>query len=295
MVEPGGERIGFVGLGSMGMPMVRNLLRAGYAVTIANRSKTPVEELVAEGAKAARTPLEVAERCDSLVTMLPASADVAAVLCGKDGVLSGAHEGLLWVDMSSIAPSTTREVAAQCARVGVHCLDAPVSGGVKGAREGRLAIMVGGEGRDVERARPILEVLGKNVVHVGPVGAGQVAKIANQVIVAGTIAVVAEALALATASGVNPVTVIAALQGGFADSPILRNHGERMVSEAFAAGFRLQLQLKDVELAMDLAQELGIHINVTSCVRDLVAEAVAKGLGDLDHAALAKVAGRARS
>jgi 2-hydroxy-3-oxopropionate reductase len=288
------ERIGFIGLGAMGKPMALLLQKAGYRLTVMNRSPGPVDELVSAGATAGATPADVAAQSDVVVTMLPVSEDVEAVVFGADGMLSGARGGMLYIDMSSIAPATSQNIARACAEKDVACVDAPVSGGVKGAQEGSLAIMVGGDAGAVERARPVLDVLGRKVTHVGPAGAGQVAKIANQVIVAGTIALVGEALSLAQAAGVDGARVIDALEGGFADSAILKNHGRRMLEEQFAPGFRLQLQLKDVRLASALAGQLGLVLEVTTCVEDAVAKAVEKGFGDLDHAALVKVVGSAR-
>ncbi|MDA8289866.1 MAG: NAD(P)-dependent oxidoreductase [Actinomycetota bacterium] len=285
-------RLGFIGLGAMGLPMVQNLLRAGHQVTVMSRSPAPVEKAVRAGALQANDPRSVADRSDLVITMLPTSADVLAVFEGPAGVLAGAHAGLVFIDMSSVAPGTARRVAELGRARGIRCLDAPVSGGVKGACEGTLAIMVGGEDAVVDEVMPILATLGRKVVHVGPAGAGQVAKIANQMIVAGSIAVVAEALTVAREANVQPSRVIEALEGGFADSAILRHHGRRMVADEFDRGFRLSLQLKDLDLAMDLAREEALNLSVTSCVRDLVARAVVAGFGEADHAALIRVVAR---
>lgn len=288
------ERVGFIGLGAMGLPMAKNLLRAGYDLTVMSRSPGPVEEAVEFGARSVSAAKAVAEQSDVVITMLPASADVEAVVLGVDGLLRGARPESLYVDMSSIDPATTRRIAECCQSAGIYYLDAPVSGGVRGAQEGELAIMVGGEEGALDRARPLFEVLGRKIVHVGPVGAGQVAKIANQIIVAGSIALVSEALVMSRAAGVDPARIIDALEGGFADSAILRNHGRRMLTAEFEPGFRLQLQLKDLELAVGLARSAKLDLDVTPRVRDLVARAVAEGLGDLDHAALYEVVARAQ-
>lgn len=290
-------RVGFVGLGAMGRPMALNLLHAGYPMLVMSRSPQPVEELVTEGAVAGTTLEEMGASADIVITMLPGPVEVRQVLLGalrSHGLLAGLRPGSLVIDMSTIAPTVSRELSQACASAGVLWLDAPVSGGETGARDGRLAIMVGGEVEAVEQARPVLEVLGQKVVHVGSAGSGQVVKLANQVIVAGTIALVAEALALAIKGGVGGETVIDALEGGFADSAILRNHGRRVLTEQFQPGFRLTLQLKDLQLALDLATEEGIALDVAAMVHAVVRRAVEEGYGGLDHAAVAKVLGRAR-
>lgn len=288
-------RVGFVGLGAMGRPMALNLLHAGYPVVVMNRSPGAVEELVAKGAVAGTTLEELGASADIVVTMLPGPTEVLEVVLGgrgSKGVLAGLRPGGLLVDMSTIAPAVSRELSRTCDSTGVLCVDAPVSGGEAGARDGRLAIMVGGDGEAVRRARPLLEVLGQKVVHVGSAGSGQVVKLANQVIVGGTIALVAEALALAGKGGVSGEAVISALEGGFADSAILRNHGKRMLAEQFQPGFRLTLQLKDLELALSLASEEGITLEVGAVVCAVVRRAVEEGYGALDHAAVSRVLGR---
>ncbi len=280
------ERIGFIGLGIMGAPMASNLLRAGHALTVANRSRPAVDRLVAAGAEAAAGPREVAERSDTVITMLPDSPDVESVVLGSGGVIEGARAGQLLIDMSTVAPATARRVAAAMAERGVATVDAPVSGGQSGAEQGTLSIMVGGEESAFTRALPILQVLGKNIVHIGGPGTGQVAKAANQMIVADTIAAVAEALLLAARSGADPARVRQALLGGFAGSRILEVHGERMLRRSFQPGFRLRLQLKDVRIAMDAARQAGMRLPVTERAFELLGEVVAGGAGDLDHSAL---------
>ncbi len=280
------ERLGFIGLGIMGAPMAANLLRAGYTLTVANRSRPAVDRLVAAGAAAAGGPREVAERSDVIITMLPDSPDVESVVLGPGGLIEGARPGQLLIEMSTIAPATARRAAEALAARGVAALDAPVSGGQAGAEQGTLSIMVGGDEAPFARALPILQVLGKNIVRIGGPGTGQVAKAANQMIVADTISAVAEALLLAARSGADPARVRQALLGGFAGSRILEVHGERMLRRSFQPGFRLRLQLKDVRIAMDAARQAGMRLPVTERAYELLGEVVAAGAGDLDHSAL---------
>jgi 2-hydroxy-3-oxopropionate reductase len=237
--------IGFIDLGVMGRPMAARLIDAGYEVVVVRRSSPATRDLVELGADQAQTPAAVAAGTDTVITMLPDSPDVEQVVLGAGGVAEGIPAGGLLIDMSSIAPAVSRRVAETVHARGAQALDAPVSGGETGAREGTLSVMVGGPEEAFGRAQPVLSVLGEHIVHVGGHGAGQVAKAANQVIVAGTIAAVAEALTLARRAGVDPERVREALPGGFADSRILRVHGRRMLEGAFALGFRIRLQAKD--------------------------------------------------
>ena len=279
-------RIGFIGLGIMGTPMASNLLRAGYPLTVANRSRAAVDRLVAAGAAAAANGREVAERSDIVITMLPDTPDVEAVVLGSGGVLEGLRPGHVLLDMSTIAPATARRLAQAVAERGASAVDAPVSGGQAGAEQGSLSIMVGGEAAAVGQVMPILEVLGKSIVHIGGPGTGQIAKAANQMIVADTIASVAEALLLAARAGADPARVRQALLGGFAGSRILEVHGERMLRRSFTPGFRLRLQLKDVRIAMDAARQAGLRLPMTERAFELLGEATSGGAGELDHAAL---------
>jgi 2-hydroxy-3-oxopropionate reductase len=278
--------IGFIGLGIMGKPMARNLMKAGYALTVLNRSRGPVDELVAEGAKAAATPREVAAASDVVITMLPDSPDVEQVALGADGIAAGIKDGALWIDMSTIAPATTLRVAGQLVAKGVTSVDAPVSGGEKGAIDAALSIMVGGSAEAFERAKPIFEALGKNIVHVGDLGAGQVTKACNQIVVGVTIEAVAEALALAEASGVDPAKVRAALLGGFAQSKILEVHGQRMIDRTFNPGFKAKLHRKDMNIASNAGDEHGLDLAAAKLVREKFDELIARGDGDKDHSAL---------
>lgn len=266
--------------------MARNLLAAGSTPTVHSRSPGPVDELVEAGAARAGSPAEVARASDVVITMLPDTPDVELVLFGDGGVHEGAAEGSLVIDMSSIDPGPTRTMAARFAESGVAMLDAPVSGGERGAIDGTLSVMVGGDTDAFERARPILEVLGSSVVHVGTSGAGQVCKAANQLVVAATIEAVAEALALAERSGVDPAKVRDALLGGFAGSKILDVHGQRMLHRAFEPGFRARLHRKDARIVMELAAEVGALVPSFAVVTDQLQRLVDAGGGELDHSAL---------
>jgi 2-hydroxy-3-oxopropionate reductase len=281
-----GERIGFIGLGIMGRPMARNLLAAGYPLTVFSRSPGPVDELVGAGAARAGSSAEVARASDVVITMLPDTPDVELVLLGPGGVHEGTARGSLILDMSSIDPGPTRAIATRLAELGVAMLDAPVSGGERGAIDGTLSVMAGGEPDAFERARPILEVLGSSVVHIGPSGAGQVCKAANQLVVAATIEAVAEALALAERSGVDAAKVREALLGGFAGSKILEVHGRRMLDRAFEPGFRVRLHRKDARIVMDVAADVGARVPSFAVVTEQLQRLVDAGGGDLDHSAL---------
>lgn len=281
--------IGFIGLGIMGKPMAKNLLKAGFPLVVLNRSRGPVDELVAAGASAGTSPADVAARSDVVITMLPDSPDVEAVALGTDGIIQGIRPGSLWIDMSTIAPATTRKIAAEFAKAGVVSLDAPVSGGERGAIDGTLSIMIGGPQDAFERAQPIFAALGKNIVRIGETGAGQVCKACNQIVVGVTIEAVAEAFALARASGVDPVAVRSALLGGFAQSKILEMHGQRMIDHNFVPGFKSRLHRKDMNIATSSAEERGITIPAAGLVKDRFDELIARGEGDLDHSALASL------
>lgn len=283
------ERIGFIGLGIMGKPMAANLLAAGYQLTVHNRSRPPVEELAARGARPAGSAREVASASDVIITMLPDSPDVEAVVLGREGVAEGVCEGALYIDMSTIAPALSRRIAAVLSERGVEAVDAPVSGGEPAAREGQLSIMAGGSDEAIERARPIFDVLGKTATHIGPPGAGQVAKAANQVVVALTIQAVAEALVLTRKAGVDPARVRAALLGGFAQSRILDLHGQRMLDGAYDPGFRLRLHRKDLAIALELAREQHAPLFATAFAAQLMDALLAQGAGELDHSVMARV------
>jgi 2-hydroxy-3-oxopropionate reductase len=280
------ERIGFVGLGIMGKPMASNLLAAGFPLTVYNRGQGPVAELVAGGATAGESPRDVATASDVVITMLPDSPDVEAVVLGPDGIAEGIRDGALYIDMSTIGPATSRKIAADLSERGVDSVDAPVSGGEPAAEAGQLSIMVGGTDQAVERARAIFDVLGKSATHIGPPGAGQVAKAANQVVVALTIQAVAEALTLARSAGVDPARVRDALLGGFAQSRILDLHGQRMLDRNYEPGFKLRLHRKDLAIALQLGREEHVPLFATAQAAELMDGLLAQGAGDRDHAAL---------
>jgi 2-hydroxy-3-oxopropionate reductase len=289
------ERVAFIGLGIMGRPMAHHLLKAGFPLTVHSRSPGPVDELVAAGAARAGSPSEAARGSDLVITMLPDTPDVEHVLLGDDGVASGAVAGSLVIDMSTIDPEPTRRMAETLASGGVDMLDAPVSGGEKGAVEGTLSIMVGGSAEGFARATPLFEAMGSNIVHVGPSGAGQVTKACNQLVVAATIQAVAEALVLAERSGVDPAKVRQALMGGFAGSKILEVHGQRMLDRAFEPGFRARLHRKDARIVLNAARESGASIpsfEVVAAQLDRLVDAA--GRGDLDHSALFTLLDEAR-
>ncbi len=283
------ERIGFIGLGIMGRPMARNVLQAGYPLTVIETGKPAMAELVAAGARPVKAPKNVAEQSDVVITMLPDSPQVEEVVLGRDGVLEGLRPGGLIIDMSTLMPSAARRLAEQVLRKGSECLDAPVSGGQVGAENATLAIMVGGSQPAFDRARPILEKMGKNITLVGPAGAGQIAKAANQIIVGVTIAAVSEALLLSAKAGVDPAKVREALMGGFASSRILELHGNRMIQRTFAPGFKIKLHRKDMNIILTTARELGISLPMSAQVAELMNGLIANDGGELDHSALVTI------
>jgi 2-hydroxy-3-oxopropionate reductase len=281
------EKVGFIGLGIMGRPMAKNLMEAGYELVLQNRTPEKAEELAKEGnATAAENPREVAEACDIVITMLPDSPDVEAVVSGEDGVLGGIRHGALLVDMSTISPVVTEELAEKVREKGASMLDAPVSGGDVGAIEGALSIMVGGSEEDFERARPLFDVMGKVATHVGPTGAGQVVKACNQIVVALTIEAVSEALVLGSRGGVAPEKLVEALSGGLAGSAVMEAKKEKFFSHDFEPGFRIELHHKDLGIALAAGREYGVALPVTAIVDQMLEALKAKGRGDRDHSAL---------
>ncbi len=280
--------IGFIGLGIMGKPMARNLLTAGYSLVVHNRSHAAVDELSKEGAQPAASSRDVAARSEIIITMLPDSPDVDLVYAGEQGVFSGVKPGSLLIDMSSISPGVARKLAAEAEKRGCDMLDAPVSGGEVGAIGATLSIMIGGKASAVERAMPIFQTLGKNIVHVGDAGTGQVTKAASQMVVGTTIAIVGEALVLAQKAGVDPAKVRQALLGGFAQSKILEIYGQKMLDRNFKPGFRIRLHEKDTKIALATGSEYGVPLMVTSVVGQMMTAMKAMGHGDLDHAALVR-------
>ncbi len=278
--------LGLIGLGIMGRPMARNLLASGYQLTVHDVSRAAVDELVARGAIGGRSPAQVAESTDVLITMLPDSPQVREVYLGADGAFDALRPGWLAVDMSSIAPSTARELAARAAEAGADLLDAPVSGGDKGAIAGTLSIMVGGSEAAFERAAPILAALGKTIVHVGPAGAGQVVKVCNQVVVAVVIEAVSEALVLGTKAGVDPARIVDVLQGGLAATRVLEMRRANMLTGTFDPGFRIRLHLKDLKNALELGREVDVALPAAALVDQLMRAMSATGRADYDHSGL---------
>ncbi|MDP6896854.1 MAG: NAD(P)-dependent oxidoreductase [Rhodospirillales bacterium] len=278
--------IGFIGLGFMGKPMARNLQAAGATMIIHSRSAGPVEELVAEGMTGAASPADVAAQAEMVILMLTDTTAVELVLTGQNGILTGLTADTLVIDMGTTLMTTTQALAAKVHDAGGAYLDAPVSGGTMGAEAGTLTIMAGGDDDAMDRAAPLFDVLGAKTTHVGGIGAGQVAKAANQVIVGLTIGAVAEGLSLARKAGIDPAKVREALGGGFADSRILEVHGKRMVDKTFAPGAKSTIQRKDMDQAETLAARLGMEMPATTLNRKLYDRMIAAGHGDLDHAAL---------
>ncbi|OUC13680.1 MAG: 2-hydroxy-3-oxopropionate reductase [Alkalinema sp. CACIAM 70d] len=280
------ERIGFIGLGIMGKPMTRNLLKAGYPVIVYNRSPEPIAELVTEGAIAATSPQNLAEQVDVVITCVPDSPDVEAIVLGDRGVVHGVRSGMLYIDMSTIAAATSRKLYTALQAKGVSALDAPVSGGDIGAQQGTLSIMVGGEQAAFDRALPILQVLGKNIVRIGDAGAGQVTKACNQIVVALTVQAVAEAFTLAQKSGVDPAKVREALLGGFAQSRVMEVHGQKMLDRNFNPGFKLDLFRKDMNLVLQTARDLSLPLPGSHAIAPLMDALLAQGKGNLDFIAV---------
>ena len=283
------DSVGFIGLGIMGRPMARNLRRAGHALCVHARRADSVEPLVAAGASACTSPAEVARQAGIVFSMVADTPDVEQVILGPNGVLEGVRPGSVVVDMSTISPSTTRDMAERLRERGAEMLDAPVSGGELGAIDGVLSIMVGGTEAAFERVLPLFEVMGRNIVHVGENGAGQVCKSCNQVVVSQTMAGVGEAMLMARASGVDPAKVRDALLGGSAYSKILEIHGQRMIDANYEPGFKASLHRKDLRIVLEAAHELGIAMPGTALVCQYLNALVGRGLGDLDSAALFRV------
>jgi 2-hydroxy-3-oxopropionate reductase len=278
--------LGFIGLGIMGKPMAGHLLKAGHRVQVYDLNPEPLRELSAQGAVACRSSREVAEKSDIIILMVPDTPDVEQALFGREGVAEGVKKGSVVVDMSSISPISTKEFSKKLKDLGVEMLDAPVSGGQVGAEKATLSIIVGGKPEIFEKIKPIFEILGKNIVHIGNHGDGQTCKVANQIVVALTIAAVSEALVFASKAGADPRKVREALLGGFAQSRILDLHGERIISRSFKPGFRIQLHRKDLNLALQAARQLGVSLPNTALTQELFNAVVAQEGDQLDHSAM---------
>lgn len=279
--------VGFIGLGVMGRPMAAHLQRGGHRLFFHVRREPP-PEIVASGAIACPSAREVAARAETIILMLPNTPDVQSVIFGPEGLAAALGPGKLVIDMSSISPGATRDFARRVTSLGAQYLDAPVSGGETGAKAGTLTIMVGGPQESFARALPLFQLVGKSITLIGEHGAGQTAKVANQIVVALTLAAVSEALVFASKAGVDPAKVRAALLGGFASSRILEAHGERMLKRQFAPGFRVALHRKDLALALEGASELGVSLPQTAQCQQLFNALVAAGDGGLDHSALVR-------
>jgi 2-hydroxy-3-oxopropionate reductase len=275
--------IGFIGLGIMGRPMAKNLLEAGYPLVVHNRSRGPVEELVQAGAGAGSSPRDVAARCDVLITMLPNSPDVESVALGPDGILEGARPGLVFADMSTISPIVSQKIGEALSAKGVRMLDAPVSGGEKGAIDAALSIMVGGDKALFDQVLPIFQAMGKTVTHLGPLGFGGFTKLANQIIVAVNLTALGEALTLAKKAGLDRELTLKALAGGLAGSRCLEQKAPNYVSETYKPGFKVDLHFKDLGLIMESARALAVPLPATAVVQELFSALRARGRGGLDH------------
>ena len=280
------ERIGFIGLGIMGKPMARNLLKAGYELTVYDIVGEPVEELVTDGATRAASNKEVAASCQKIITMVPDSADSEAAILGPNGVLEGAQQGSIIIDMSSIAPLVSQKIYAVCASKGVEMLDAPVSGGEPGAINGTLAIMVGGKQEVFDECVDLLNVMGGNVVLTGEVGAGGITKLANQIIVAANIEALSEAMVLAQKAGVDPEKVFNAIRGGLAGSAVMEAKGPMMLDRNFRAGFRIRLHQKDLRNVLQTGDQLNVPLPVTALVQQMLGALINDGESEADHSAI---------
>jgi 2-hydroxy-3-oxopropionate reductase len=279
------KRIGFIGLGAMGKPMTCNLMKAGYPVNVLTRTRSKIEDLLAGGAAWCGTPKEIAQKSD-VITMLPDTPDVEQVVAGRDGVFDGGHPGMLIIDMSTISPIAVRKLAREAEMRGCDFLDAPVSGGEIGAKNGTLSIMVGGKEAAFNRALPVFQAMGKTILHIGESGAGQITKAANQILTSIHSEAVAEALVFAAKAGVDPVKVRQALMGGSAYSRLLETHGQKMIDRNFKPGFRMRLHRKDLDITVEAGKAYGAALPVTSQVRELMTEALKDGQGDMDNSSI---------
>jgi 2-hydroxy-3-oxopropionate reductase len=280
------ETIGFIGLGIMGKPMARNLLRAGFPLVVQNRHQAATDEFLAAGARASIQPRDIAASCDVVITMLPGPAQVEEVLVGPGGIIEGEHAGLVVIDMSTIAPVAATKLAARLAEDGITLLDAPVSGGDAGAIAGTLSIMVGGDEATFTRCLPIFQALGTTIVYVGANGAGQVVKACNQIVVALVIEAVSEALVLGSKAGVDPAKILQVLGGGLAANRVMEIRGASMLAHDFTPGGRLRFHHKDLGFALETARGYGVSLLVTALVDQMFASLEVRGRSDLDHSAL---------
>lgn len=280
--------VAFVGLGTMGAPMALNLLKAGHSVIVHNRTRDRERPLVEAGAIASLDPQSAAANTEIIITCVSDTPDVESVILGDSGIIHGARPGALVIDMSTISPSATRSIAAQLAEKDIQMLDAPVSGGSEGAQKGTLSIMIGGDAKEVERARPVLSAMGDTITHVGAIGAGQTTKAINQIIVAGTYWSVAEGMALGLKAGLDMEKVVQAVGSGAAGSWGLTNRSSNMIDNEYPLGFRVRLHQKDLEIALEAARELGLPLPMAAYVEQIETGLVAQGYGDEDISAMAR-------
>lgn len=281
-------KVGFIGLGIMGKPMSKNLIKAGYSLVVDDVNKAAVAEITSLGAESAETPREVAQRSDVVITMLPNSPHVRQVALGPKGIIEAARPGLVLIDMSSIAPLVSKEVSAKLAEKGVEMLDAPVSGGEPKAIDGTLSIMVGGKKEVFEKYYDLLKVMGSSVVRTGDIGAGNITKLANQIIVALNIAAMSEALVLGTKAGVDPELIYNAIKGGLAGSTVLDAKAPLVMDRKFNPGFRIELHIKDLANALETAHEIGAPLPLTASVMEILQSLKIDGMGELDHGAIVR-------
>lgn len=280
--------VAFIGMGTMGAPMALNLLKAGHKVTVHNRTREKEAAVAAAGARRAASPAEAAEGAEVIIICVSDSPDLERVTLGESGVIHGAAPGTIVVDMSTVSPGATRRIAAALREMGVHMLDAPVSGGSEGARRGTLSIMVGGEEADLDKVRPALEAMGNTITHVGPIGSGQLAKAINQIVVAGTYWGVAEGMALGLKAGLDMQKVVQAVGGGAAGSWAMTNRSGNMINNSYPLGFKVRLHRKDLNIALAVARELGVTLPVAAYVEQVETGLIARGHGDEDISVIAR-------
>jgi 3-hydroxyisobutyrate dehydrogenase len=281
-------KVSFIGMGTMGSPMAQNVLKAGHDVTVHNRTREKEQTLAQAGAQRAASPQEAAGGAEVVITCVSDTPDVESIILGDNGVIHGAQPGTIVVDMSTISPIATRRIAEKLAQKGIKMLDAPVSGGSEGAQKATLTIMVGGEAADVDKVMPVFEAMGKTITHVGSIGAGQITKAINQIIISGTYLTLAEGLALGMKAGLDMPKIVQALSGGAASSWILSNRADNMINNSYPLGFRIRLHYKDLRIALDTARELGVNLPATAFVEQIETGLIARGYGDEDVSAIAR-------
>ena len=281
-------KVAFIGMGTMGVPMALNLLKAGYDVTVHNRTRDRELPVAEAGAQRADSPQTAAANAEVIITCVSDTPDVEAVILGEQGVIHGAAAGAIVVDMSTISPTATQKIAAALAEKGVHLIDAPVSGGSEGAQKGTLSIMVGGDDSVVDTVRPILTAMGKTITHIGPIGSGQITKAINQIIIAGTYWSIAEGIALGVKAGLDMECVVQAVGGGAAGSWGLTNRSGNMIANEYPLGFRVRLHQKDLNIALNAARELGVTLPMAAYVEQIETGLMARGYGDEDVSAIAR-------